>query len=157
MRFVIDGIEYGTSDIGDLTQRDMLAMAKQAGMGVQTWARVTGQIERLALDVDGETVVVLTPEQVKAEPGRVEPDLLFDSERHLRAFLIMVWLARRTSGQPALTFDESTSLPFSALAFLPDEDDDDPESEPTPDPHSVSASDPVAADAAPTSTGSSTD
>jgi hypothetical protein len=148
MRFLIDGIEYGTADIGELTQRDMLAMAKQAGMGLQTWARLSSQIERLALADDGETVVVLTPEQATSEPGRVEPDLLFDSERHLRAFLIMVWLARRTSGSPGLTFDESTALPFSALEFLPDVVEDVESGVEPLDPPTASASVPVAVDAA---------
>lgn len=132
MRFMIDGTPYATDDLGELTQRDLLAMAKQAGMGVQTWVRTVGQIERLALADDGGGVVVLSEDEAKAHPERVDADLLFDSEPHLRAFLIMVWLARRTSGQPTLTFDESTSVPFSHVEFLPD-DDDEPEDE-TPDP-----------------------
>lgn len=153
MRFKIDDTEYTTDDIGDLTQRDMLAMAKQAGMGVQTWARVLSQIDRLALDEDGETVVVLSPEQAKAEPGRVEPDLLFDSERHLRAFLVMVWVARRTNGQPTLTFDESTALPFSRLEMLPDlVEDDDAEEPPDPQGPPPSASGTDAGDVAALST-----
>lgn len=133
MRFIIDGTEYATDDIGELTQRDMLAMAKQAGMGVQTWARTVGQIERLAPAPDGGGVVVLSEAEAKAEPERVDPDLLFDSEPHLRAFFIMVWLARRTTGQPNLTFDESTAVPFSHVEFLPDLEDDEPE-DVTPDP-----------------------
>lgn len=133
MRFIIDGNEYATDDIGELTQRDMLAMAKQAGMGVQTWARTVGQIERLALADSGEGVVVLSEADAKAHPERIDPDLLFDSEPHLRAFLIMVWLARRTTGEPSLTFDESTAVPFSRVEFLPDLEDDEPE-DVTPDP-----------------------
>ena len=133
MRFIIDGTEYATDDIGELTQRDMLAMSKQAQMGVQTWARTVSQIERLALAPSGEGVVVLSEDEAKATPERVDPDLLFDSEPHLRAFFVMVWLARRTSGQSALTFDESLSLPFSRVEFLPDVEDDEPE-DVTPDP-----------------------
>jgi len=145
MRFIIDGTSYATDDIGELTQRDLLAMAKQAGMGVQTWARTVGQIERLAPAAEGGGVVVLSEDEAKAHPERVDADLLFDSEPHLRAFLIMVWLARRTSGQSSLTFDESTSVPFSHVEFLPDEDDDvEPEDE-TPDPTQAAASAPVAA------------
>ena len=153
MRFIIDDVEFSTSDIGDLEYRDILAMPKQAGMGVQTWGRVASQIERLALAEDGETVIVLTPEQAKAEPERLEPDLLFDSERHLRAFLIMMWLARRTAGQPSLTFDESTAVKFSAVQFVREDDDEpDPDDEPELDPQPPSDSAPDADGEAATST-----
>lgn len=151
MRFIIDGLEFSTGDIGDLEYRDILAMPKQAGMGVQTWGRVVAQIERLALAPDGESVVVLSPEEAKADPSRVEPDLLFDSERHLRAFLIMMWLARRTNGQPTLTFEDSTAVRFSAVEFIRDDDDPEPDDEPEPDPQTPSASAPDAGGEASTS------
>ncbi len=138
MRFIIDGIEYTSDDIGDMTPRDMMAMAKQAGMGVQTWARTVAQIERLALAPSGEGVVVLSEAEAKAQPDRVDSELLFDSEPHMRAFFVMVWLARRSSGQPSLTFDESTSIPWSHHEFIP-EDDAEPE-DVTPDPPSPPAS-----------------
>lgn len=141
MRFRIDGNEYTSDDIGDMTPRDMMAMAKQAGMGVQTWARTVGQIERLALAPSGEGVVVLSEAEAKAEPERVDSDLLFESEPHLRAFFVMVWLARRSSGQPSLTFDESTAIPWSHHEFIP-EDADEPE-DVTPDPLNPPASAPV--------------
>jgi hypothetical protein len=153
MRFIIDGTEYASSDIGDMTPRDMLAMAKQAGMGVQTWARTVAQIERLAPAPDGGGVVVLTEDEAKANPELCEPDLMFDSEPHLRAFFILVWLSRRTSGQPTLTFEESSSVPWSAYEILPDLDDDEPEGE-TPDPTQPSAGAvdaATAAEASPTS------
>lgn len=142
MRFIIDGTTYAADDIGDLTLRDTLAMAKQAGMGVHTWQRTLGQISRLAAGPDG--VVVLSPDEAKSRPQDCDPDLFMDSEPHLRAFLVMVWLARRTNGQPTLTFDESNDVPWRSLEFIADEpaDDDEDEGEaPDPTPLPGSAAD----------------
>jgi hypothetical protein len=145
MRFTIDGNPFDLGDIGDLTQHDTLAMAR-AGMGLQTWARTMGQIARLAPSPDGEGVVVLSDAELKANPDAAEPDLFFDSPRHLLAFVIATWLARRKGGQPALTFEESARMPWASFEILPDEDDDEPEDE-TPDPTPLPGSAPDAGSA----------
>lgn len=132
MRFIIDGTTYAADDIGDLTLRDTLAMAKQAGMGVHTWQRTLSQISRLTAGPEG--VVVLSPDEAKSRPQDCDPDLFMDSEPHLRAFLVMVWLARRTAGQASLTFDESNAVAWRSLEFIADEPDDDDEAEAAPDP-----------------------
>lgn len=152
MKFIIDGTEFSSDDLGDITQRDMLAMPKQAGMGVQTWGRTIAEFDRLALADDGETVIVLSKSEAKERPDDIDPDLLFDSERHLRAFFIMVWLTRRTSGQPSLTFDDSASRPWRDLQFIRETvADDEGDGEDEPDPQSPSASAPDA-DASETTT-----
>lgn len=152
MRFIIDGTEYAADDIGELTLRDTLAMAKQAGMGVHTWQRTLGQISRLAAGPDG--VVVLSPDEARQRPQDCDPDLFMDSEPHLRAFLVMVWLARRTGGQPSLTFDESNAVPWASLGFVAEEPEaDEPEDE-TPDPTPLPDSAADAGSAAATSSAS---
>jgi hypothetical protein len=137
VRFIIDGTTYAADDIGDLTLRDTLAMAKQAGMGVHTWQHTLGQISRLAAGPDG--VVVLSPDEAKSRPQDCDPDLFMDSEPHLRAFLVMVWLARRTAGQPTLTFDESNAVAWRSLEFIADEPEAD-EPDEAPDPTSLPGS-----------------
>lgn len=118
MRFILNDTEYSSDDIGDLTQRDMIAMAKQAKMGVRTWMQTLIQIDRLALAPDGEGVVVLSEAEAKADPDRCDPDLMLDSERHLTAWFVWVWLVRRMSGETTLTFDDSIAMPMPKL--LPD-------------------------------------
>lgn len=127
MRFIIDGHEFGVDDLGDITQQDMLDMVKQAGLGVQTWSRRIAQVPRLALDDDGETVIVLSETEAKENPERLDPDLVTESAPHLHAFLIMVWLGRRRSGEPTLKYADSTATPWRSLEMVPDEDDLDEE------------------------------
>lgn len=141
MRFTIDDTPFDLGDIGDLTQHDTIAMAR-AGMGLQTWAKTMGQIGRLAPSPDGEGVVVLSEAEAKENPDLVDPDLFFDSPRHLTAFVIATWLARRKGGNPGLTFEESARMPWASFEILTDDDPDDAEPEgeapdPTPLPDSV--------------------
>lgn len=159
MRFQIDDVIYTPTQVLDeLDASDTLAMAKQAGMGLQTWGRVLAQIERLALADDGETVIVLSESDAKATPERVDQDLLFDSERHQRALLILFWLTRRVQGERSLSFEQSLTTPWRRLQILPDEPEPEPEDEDqSPDPQPPSASAPAGSDATATSTPSSPD
>lgn len=140
MRFILNDTEYTSDDIGDLTQRDIVEMAKQAQMGVQTWARLLDQIDRLALAPDGEGVVVLSEAEAKADPDRCDSDLMLDSPRHVTAWFVWVWLVRRMSGERTLTFEESMSMPMPQL--LPDVVEEPATEE--PDPSLPSASETVA-------------
>ncbi len=157
MRFIIDGTHYDADDIGEVSGRDMMAMSKQAKMGIQTWQRTLQQVTRLALADDGETVIVLTPEQAAASPERCDPNLVTESEPHLRAFLIMVWLARRLTDSPTLSFDEASALPFRKIEIDTTPDEEPEPVEEAPDPSLPSAGAPVADGVTPTSTPSSTD
>lgn len=153
MRFIIDGRESSLDDLADLTQQDLMDMVKQAGMGVQTWVRRIAQIPRLALADDGQTVIVLSETDAKANPDRVDPDLMTESAPHLQAFLIMVWLGRRRAGEPKLRYEESTALPWRSMQMLPDPEPAPLLEETVEDPTQPSASDPVSdGDAAATST-----
>lgn len=142
MRFIIDGHEFGMESIADLTQQDLFDMAKQAGMGVQTWMRRIDQIGRLALDEDGETVIVLSESEAKEHPDRLDSDLMTESAPHLHAFLIMVWLGRRRSGEPTLKYAESTALPWRSLTLLGDDEAEPEEVEAVADPSVPSGSAP---------------
>lgn len=155
MKFIIDGETYDADDIGEVSGQDMLAMSKQADMGIQTWQRTISQIPRLATADDG-SIVVLSESEAKATPERCDSNLVTESEPHLRAFLVMVWLARRIAGNRSLTFAESASLPFRKIDFVSDATDAEPEPETVEDPTPPVASAPDAAGEAPTSTPSST-
>lgn len=151
MKFQIDGTVIDLTAVGDLTQHESLLMAR-AGMGLQTWARTMGQIARLAPSPDGEGVVVLSEDEAKANPDDVDPDLFFDSPRHLLAMIIACWIGRRHAGQTSLTFEQSAAVPWSKFSVIPDEDDDEPEPEEAPDPTQGAASAPVDGSAAQAST-----
>jgi len=150
VKFLIDGVVYDASAI-DPSGADLAAMPKQAGMGFQTWSRLMGQIERLGYDDDGN-VVVLSEEEVKADPSRADVNAFMDSGRHMDAFNVLIWLARRGSGE-RVSFADSAAVPFSRIDRLPDEDDDDDEEE-AEDPSLPPASAPATGGDAGTSTGS---
>lgn len=153
MKFLIDGVVYDASTI-DPSGADLAAMPKQAGMGFQTWSRIMAQVDRLAWDDDGN-VVVLSEAEAKANPERVDPSAFMDSGRHMDAFNVFVWLARRGAGE-RITFADSAAVPFSRIDRLPDEDDDVEETEEAEDPSLPPASAPATGGDAETQTDSST-
>lgn len=142
MRFIIDDTEIDLLAIGDFTQHETLLMAK-AGMGLQTWARTMGQLDRLALAEDGENVVVLGDAEYQADPTRCSREYMFDSPRHLLAVIIATWLARRHAGQPNLSFEQSAQVSWSRFERVPEDDieeDDDANDGESPDPTQAPAS-----------------
>lgn len=152
MQWLIDGTAYDADEL-DPTGLDMRAMSKQAGMGFYTWQRLMGQLERLGFDDDGN-VVVLSETEAKEHPERLNPGAMFDSEPHLTALLVTIWLTRRGAGEK-LSFEESASVPFSRIDRLDDEPDDEPADDgEAPDPTQPPASAADAGDGSATSTGS---
>ena len=152
MKFKIDDTVIDLTAVGDLTQHESLLMAK-AGMGLQTWVRTMDQISRLARAEDGETVVVLSVDEAKARRDEVDPDLFFDSPRHLLAMIIACWIGRRHAGSPSLSFEESARVPWSKFSLVPDDEDEDDadedeQLEEAPDPTQPPGSGPVDGSAA---------
>ncbi len=150
-KFIIDGAEYDSNDV-DPSGRDLRDLPKQAGIGIQTWERLMGQIRRLAWGPDG-SVVVLSESDAAAhqEPGHEpcdgcpNPSLFTESTPHMTAFLVLIWLSRRSAGETNLRFDDSIAVPFSQIDIVDDEDDPDDEAEPgeVEDPTPPPASDPA--------------
>lgn len=153
MKFLIDGVEYDASAI-DPSGADLAAMSRQAGMGFQTWNRIVGEIERLSFDEDGN-VVVLTKDEAAADPGRVDPTAFMDSPRHMDAFNVLMWLARRAAGE-RISFAESSAVPFSRIDRIEDDEPEPEIGEETEDPTPPPASAPESGGEAATSTTSST-
>ena len=111
MQFVINDVTYEAATLDAMTGRDTLDLTKQAGIGVQTLARLLGELG-------------------PRENGEAEIDP-FESEPHLRALFAFLWIARRHAGERALTFDDSMDFPIVSMRII---DDPEPAPEPEPDP-----------------------
>lgn len=151
MKYVIDGTEYDV-DAVDPSGADMVAMSKQAGMGLQTWQWTIAQCSRLAWsDGPGSSVVVLSESEAAVhrapdhEPcwGCPNENLLTESPQHMTAFLVLLWLARRAGGEPNLRYEDSAAVPWSKFERIDDDADDVDDDEleeaedPTPPPASA--------------------
>lgn len=138
MKYRIDGVEYDVDEV-DPSGADMVAMSKQAGMGLQTWQWTISQCSRLAWsDGPGSPVVVLSEADaaVHREAGH-EPcwgcpneNLVTESPQHMTAFLVLLWLARRAAGEPTLRYEDSAAVPWSRFERVDDDDDDPADDEP---------------------------
>ena len=138
MKYRIDGVEYDVDEV-DPSGADMIAMSKQAGMGLQTWQWTITQCTRLAWsDGPGSPVVVLSEADaaVHRQPGH-EPcwgcpneNLVTESPQHMTAFLVLLWLARRAAGETALRYEDSAAVPWSKFERIDDDEDDPADVEP---------------------------
>ncbi|MGL4257089.1 MAG: hypothetical protein ACRCSL_12205 [Microbacterium sp.] len=153
MKYRIDGVEYDVDEV-DPSGADMIAMSKQAGMGLQTWQWTISQLSRLAWsDGPGSAVVVLSEAEAAEhsvdghEPcwGCPNENLFTESPKHMTAVLVLLWLARRAGGEPTLPYEVSAAVPWSRFEALPDDEEDeapgagddlDEDADPTPPPAS---------------------
>jgi len=132
MKFIIDGTEYEAANLERITGLYALDLSKQAGIGVQSLAKRLEEMARLGYDATGAPVVL------PAGAAEIDGSAVMDSEPHLRALLAFLWVSRRLSGEPRLTFDEAASFEFLSLQILDDEPEDEAE-DVTPDPPAPSA------------------
>ncbi|MGE3448979.1 MAG: hypothetical protein AB7H92_15530 [Microbacteriaceae bacterium] len=136
MKYRIDGVEYAFDDLGSIPIQESRVMAAQ-GLGVYRWPIAMGEIARLSLDEGGD-VVVLSEREAAAHPERCNPALFMESERHLLAFTIFLWLCQRRT-DPKQTFEATQRLTWDLIEPV-DDDDDEPDVEGDEDPTQPPAS-----------------
>lgn len=149
MKFIINGHEYEAASLERVTGAFALGLADRKrgpGLGLQQLAKRLDEMARLGYDTDGD-VVVIDEATAKTPEGAalIQGEAVLDSEPHLRALLAFLWVSRRLSGEPALTWDEACDFPITSLEIV--NDDDEPVEDESPDP-TRPGSDPVDASVA---------
>lgn len=127
MKLIINGHEYEAANLERVTGTYALGLADRKrgpGLGLQSLARRLEEMSRLGYD-DDDQVVVVGEQDAKTPEGaaRIQGEAVLDSEPHLRALLAFLWVSRRLSGEPSLTWDEACDFPIVSLEIVNDDDE----------------------------------
>lgn len=135
MLFTINGCEYEGADIFHLPASLVLALPKQAGIGVSQLSARLSELSRLARDESG-AVIVLDAATAQTPEGKALLDrsgAFLDSEPHLRALLAYVWVSRVVAGE-RVTFEQSCEFDLNELIESLADAEDEPAGDVEPDP-----------------------
>lgn len=121
MKFVIDGTEYESANLGRLSLWDVKELRRQTGLTVSD------------IEQAGELLAAFGDDELA----------MLSDERAVDALGAIIWLARFTSGD-RVTFEESLQVPIADIGFVGDEVDADAGE--APDPTAPALPDSAAAD-----------
>lgn len=103
MKFIVNDEVIEAASLDRITGRDAMELTKQVGFGLQTVARLLGEL---------------------SGDAPIDP---MESTDHMRALFALIWLSRRINGDKKITFDESCDFPLSTFSIDVSDDEDEDE------------------------------